>query len=128
RTLCWRAPAGGTLEITAERLVALDRPGVLAIRYRVRSVDYRGPVTLASAIDTERAAVGQGDDPRIGAQLHGGLRLHDSHADAEAAWVAQHTAHSGIRLVCAQAHRCDDGTLAFRSAERTAHGVVQSYS
>lgn len=128
RTLRWRAPAGGTLEITAERLVALDRPGVLAIRYRVRSLDYRGPVTLASAIDTERAAVGQGDDPRIGAHLHGGLRLHDSHADAEAAWVAQHTAHSGIRLVCAQAHRCDDGTLAFRSAERTAHGVVQSYS
>ena len=128
RALRWRAPSGGTLEIIAERLVALDRPGLLAIRYRVRSVDYRGPVTLESAIDTVRAAVGQGDDPRIGAHLHGGLQLHDAHADADAAWVAQHTAHSGIRLVCAQTHRFDGAALAFQSAARTAQGVVQFYT
>ena len=39
RTLRWRAPAGTTLEIAAERIVALDEPGLLAIRYRVRSLD-----------------------------------------------------------------------------------------
>ena len=128
RTLRWRAPGGGTLEIISERLVALDRPGLLAIRYRVRSLDYRGPVALESAIDTARAAVGQGDDPRIGAHLSGGLQLlHDAHADADLAWVAQHTTHSGIRLVCAQAHRLTDPTLTFRDAVRTPHGVVQNF-
>ncbi|BFI95117.1 MAG: hypothetical protein RSP_06270 [Rhodanobacter sp.] len=129
RTLRWRAPGGGTLEIRSERLVPLDRPGVLAIRYRVRSIDYRGPITLESAIDTTRAAVGQGDDPRIGAHLSGGLQLHDAQADADLAWVAQHTTHSGIRLACAQTHRLtDDGALAFRHAERTPHGVVQAFA
>lgn len=127
RTLRWRAPGGGTLEILAERLVALDRPGLLAIRYRVRSLDYRGPITLESAIDTARAAVGQGDDPRIGAHLHGGLQLHDAQAGAELAWVAQHTTQSGIRLVCAQTHRLTDPALGFRDAVRTSHGVVQNF-
>ncbi|MEW9624435.1 beta-phosphoglucomutase [Rhodanobacter geophilus] len=128
RTLGWRAPGGGTLEITAERLVPLDRPGLLAIRYRVRSIDYRGPLTLESAIDTARTATGQGDDPRIGAHLSGGLQLHDAHADADAAWVAQHTTHSGIRLVCAQAHRLADAALTFQDATRTPHGVAQTWA
>ena len=128
RTLRWRTPAGGTLEIVAERLVPLDRPGVLAIRYRVRSLDYRGPIALESAIDTSRAAVAQGEDPRIGAHLSGGLQLHDAHADAEIAWVIQHTSHSGIRLACAQAHRVADGALAFRGATQTAHGVAQTFA
>jgi beta-phosphoglucomutase len=127
RSLRWRAPGGGALEIVSERLVALDRPGLLAIRYRVRSLDYRGPIALESAIDTARAAVGQGDDPRIGAHLHGGLQLHDAHADAELAWVAQHTTHSGIRLVCAQTHRLTDPALSFRDAVRTPHGVMQNF-
>lgn len=128
RTLRWRAPGGGTLEIAAERLVPLDRPGLLAIRYRVRSIDYHGPIALESAIDTTRAAVAQGDDPRIGAHLHGGLQLHDAHAAASAAWLAQHTTHSGIRLVCAQTHRLDDTTLIFHDAMRTQHGVAQTWT
>ncbi|WP_449757832.1 beta-phosphoglucomutase [Dyella agri] len=128
RTLRWRAPGGGTLEIVAERLVALDRPGLLAIRYRVHSIDYRGPVTLESAIDTARTAAAQGDDPRIGAHLSGGLQLHNAHADPTLAWVGQHTAHSGIRLVCAQTHRVADATLTLQNATRTPHGVSQTWT
>ncbi len=128
RTLRWRAPGGGTLEIVAERLVPLDRPGVLAIRYTLRSLDYRGPVALESAIDTARAALGQGDDPRIGAHLHGGLHLHAAQAEAELAWVAQNTTHSGIRLVCAQTHRLPGDTLRFQGATRTRHGAAQTFA
>ena len=128
RTLRWRAPGGGTLEIVSERIVPLDRPGLLAIRYRVRSLDYHGPVALESAIDTARAAVAQGDDPRIGAHLNGGLRLHGVQADAELAWVAQYTTHSGIRLVCAQTHRLADDALSFQGAAPTPHGVLQTWA
>ena len=73
RFLRWRSPAGETLEIEAERLVSFDEPGLLALRYLVRSVDYTGPITLESSISTARDAVEQGDDPRIGTRLDGGL-------------------------------------------------------
>lgn len=125
RTLRWRAPGGATLEIHAERLVALDDPGLLTIRYRVRSIDYQGPITLESAIDTSRAAAGQGTDPRIGARLDGGLRTTAGHADATWAWIGQATTHSGIRVACGQRHHT---ALRFDGAGETAHGVVQRFS
>ena len=127
RTLHWRAPTGATLEIAAERIVAFDQPGLLAIRYRVRSLNYSGPITLTSAIDTSRGAIAQGDDPRIGAHLHGGLRLLDAAADEPLAWVAQQTTHSGIRLVCGQRHQLPDDSLRPHGAHRSGHGVSQRF-
>ncbi|MDE2308204.1 MAG: beta-phosphoglucomutase [Xanthomonadaceae bacterium] len=127
-SLRWRSPDGATLQIEAERIVALDEPGLLAIRYRVRSIDYSGPIALESAIDTARGATGQGSDPRIGAQLHGGLRMTDAQAGETLAWVAQRTTHSAIRLVCGQRHRLLDSRLHFRDALSLPHGVVQVYA
>lgn len=127
RTLLWRAPGGATLEIKAERIVALDQPGLLAIRYQVRSVDYSGPITLESAIDTSRHAVEQGEDPRIGAQLDGGLHTHDTQAGPIVAWVGQHTTHSAIRLICGQRHQLLGDSLQFQDARRTVHGVAQVF-
>lgn len=127
RRLRWRSPQGATLEIEAERIVSLEDAGMLAIRYRVRSVDYRGPITLESSISTEREAVGQGDDPRIGSRIHGGLASWGAQADEALAWVGQQTSHSGIRLVCVQRHQ-HAGELAFRDAGHTPHGVVQTYT
>ena len=127
RVLRWRSPQGATLEIKAERIVSLEDAGLLAIRYRVRSVDYRGPITLESSIGTTREAVGQGNDPRIGSRVQGGLANRDAQADAELAWVGQQTTHSGIRLVCAQRHR-HAAELAFRDAGRTPDGVMQAYT
>ena len=127
RTLRWRAPTGATIEIIAERIVALDEPGLLAIRYRVHSIDYSGPISLESQIDTARDAVAQGDDPRIGAQLQGGLRLCDAHADETIGWVNQRTSRSAITLCCAQRHRLDQDGLAFTAAGSTTAGVAQTY-
>jgi alpha,alpha-trehalose phosphorylase len=127
RQLRWRSPQGATLEIEAERIVSLADPGLLAIRYRVRSIDYSGPITLESSISTKREAVGQGSDPRIGSRLQGGLTSWSSQVDEDRAWVGQQTTHSGIRLVCAQCHRHTEA-LAFRDAGHTLHGVVQAYT
>ncbi len=126
RTLRWRSPAGATLEIVAERIVALDVPGLFALRYRVRSVDYLGPLRLDSAIDAAPGAAAQGDDPRIGAHLEGGLRIADADADAQIAWVHEQTTRSGIHLVCAQRHRVDDAHLHFDGGSRTPAGVTQT--
>ena len=127
RSLRWRAPSGATLEIQAERIVALDTPGLLAIRYRVRSMDYTGPLTLESAIDTARVAIEQGADPRIGTRVDGGLTTQDAVAEEELAWIRQQTTHSGIRVVCGQRHALPGGTLNFRDAARKTNGVSQTY-
>lgn len=127
RRLRWRSPQGATLEIEAERLVSLAEAGLLAIRYRVRSIDYRGPIALESSIAIGREAVGQGNDPRIGSRLAGGLTTWAAQAHEGLAWVGQQTTHSGIRLVCAQRHRPAAG-LAFRDADQTADGVTQTYA
>ena len=128
RSLRWRAPSGATLEIQAERIVTLDTPGLLAIRYRVRSIDYTGPLTLESAIDTAREAIEQGADPRIGTRVDGGLQTQDAVAEEELAWIRQQTTHSGIRVVCGQRHALPTGALNFRDAARKAHGVSQIYA
>ena len=127
RRLRWRSPQGATLEIEAERIVSLAEAGLLAIRYRVRSLDYRGPIALESSIASGREAAGQGDDPRIGSRLAGGLGSWAAQADAASAWVGQQTTHSGIRLVCVQRH-VHGAELAFRHARESADGVTQVYA
>jgi beta-phosphoglucomutase len=128
RSLRWRSPAGATFDILAERFVSLDEPGLLAMRYQVTSLDYSGPLVIESQIDAGRAPVEQGDDPRIGAPLHGGLDTHQAHADERHAWVLQRTTHSDISLVCAQRHRVAEGELAFVDGARTPRGVVQRFA
>jgi len=128
RHLRWRSPAGATLEIVAERIVPWRTPGLLCIRYRVRSVDYRGPLTLDSTLTADAAATGQGDDPRIGARIDGGLALIAAAADEAGASVCQATRHSDIRLACVQRHRADDSRLGLQATESDALGARQSYS
>jgi beta-phosphoglucomutase len=128
RELSWRSPTGATLEITAQRIVALDEPGLLAIRYQVRSVDYTGPISLESTINTARGAARQGDDPRIGAQLHGGLQTIDAQAGDTLSRVHQQTANSRIRLSCGQQHRLTDDGLRFQHAASAADGVAQTFT
>ncbi|TPG48789.1 beta-phosphoglucomutase [Rhodanobacter glycinis] len=127
RRLRWRSPQGATLEIEAERIVSFKDAGLLAIHYRVRSLDYSGPITLESSISTAREAAAQGFDPRIGSRVEGGLNTFDAHAGEALAWVGQRTTHSGIRLVCAQRHQ-HAGELTLSDAGHTPHGVMQAYT
>ncbi|MFT4257748.1 MAG: beta-phosphoglucomutase [Pseudoxanthomonas sp.] len=125
RRLRLRTPRGITLQIDSERLVAFDRD-VLAIRYRVASVDFAGRLQLESTIEAGRRPASQGDDPRIGAA--GGDALQPlAHAAAEAgASLAQRTAYSGIAVACAQRHRLSKG-LRFVDAQAEATRACQRY-
>lgn len=126
RRLRLKTPQGHTLEIRARRVVPLAERALLAIRFEVTSVDYAGPLTLRSSIETGRQAVEQGDDPRIG--VHGGkdLATSDEHADADGARLTQRTHHSGVALVCAQRHRLSPG-LIFEQASSDAGHVEQRF-
>jgi alpha,alpha-trehalose phosphorylase len=126
RRLRLKTPQGHTLQITARRVVPLAERALLAIRFEVASVDYAGPLTLRSSIETGRQAIEQGDDPRIG--VHGGkdLQVSDEHADAEGARLMQRTHHSGVTLACAQQHRLSPG-LIFESATADDGRVEQRF-
>lgn len=81
-SLRFTASKGGTVEISSERLVSLARPGLLALKLTLRSLDYTGPATLLSDLRWGRRAEGQGDDPRIGVSLgSGGVDSHPVTAD-----------------------------------------------
>lgn len=132
RRLRLQTPQGATLDIHAERVVPFptgsdSRADLLAIRYRVTSVDYSGPLTLASAIESGQHAAAQGDDPRIGASSGHGLRVEATSANEERATIAQATRHHRLALVCAQGHRLPGANLAFHGADAFEDRVVQRY-
>ncbi|WP_430391302.1 beta-phosphoglucomutase [Dyella sp. 20L07] len=127
RHLRWRSPDGASLEIRAERIVSLNDPALLVIRYQVRSIDYTGPITLESSISTARNATEQGDDPRIGTRLDGGLSTSNAAAGDVLAYVVQRTTHSHIRVACAQQHAIVENSLDFRLANLAPHGVMQVF-
>ena len=128
RSLRWRSPNGATIEIQAERVVPLQTPNLLCIRYRVTSVDYSGPLTLESAIVTSVSAAEQGDDPRIGTRIQGGLSVTACDADRTLASVCQRTQNSHIRLACGQRHRISQSNLTFvRAIVDDNEGVQQHY-
>ena len=128
RTLRWRSPTGVTLQIDAERIVPLHTPNLLCIRYRVTSIDYSGPITLESALIASIGAAEQGDDPRIGARVKGGLGITTSDADRTLASICQRTQNSAIRLASGQRHRLTQSNLAFaRAIIDDSEGVQQHY-
>lgn len=111
RRLRLKTAQGHTLEIRARRVVPLAERALLAIRFEVASIDYAGPLTLCSSIETGRQAVEQGDDPRIGVHGGKGLQVAEEQADAEGARLTQRTHHSGVALICAQRHRLSPGVV-----------------
>ncbi|MFC3650275.1 beta-phosphoglucomutase [Dyella humi] len=128
RTLRWRSPTGVTLQIDAERIVPLHTPNLLCIRYRVTSIDYSGPLTLESALIASIGAAEQGDDPRIGTRVKGGLGITTSDADRTLASICQRTQNSSIRLASGQRHRLTQSNLAFaRAIIEDSEGVQQHY-
>ncbi|WP_284343852.1 beta-phosphoglucomutase [Dyella mobilis] len=128
RMLQWRSPTGVTLQIDAERIVPLHQPNLLCIRYRVTSIDYSGPIILESALIASNTATEQGDDPRMGARVAGGLSITTSDADHTLASICQRTQHSHIRLASGQRHRLPATNVAFaRAVIEDAEGVQQHY-
>ena len=126
RRLRLKTPQGHTLEIRAQRVVPLAERALLAIRFEVASIDYAGPLTLRSSIETGRQAIEQGDDPRIGVAGGEAMDVFDEHAGAGGAWLTQRTHHSGITLVCSQHHRLSQG-VAFASADAGEGRVEQCF-
>lgn len=133
RRMRLRSATGATVEIHAERVVPLNvHPGgcdLLAIRYRVASIDYSGPIALVSAIESGRQAAAQGDDPRIGVSGSEGLLADGARADAEQARYGQRSHRGTGAVLCGQRHRLPQAAavLHFAAAEADDARAAQRY-
>lgn len=123
----WRMLGGHTVEISAERFVSGSDPGLLCIRFRIRSIDYSGVLSLESSIIGDQHAAPQGDDPRFGAGAGSGMRSIEAQADGSNAQLIQRTQNSTVTVVCAQRH-CMAGAALFAHAYTDNHGVHQVYA
>jgi hypothetical protein len=106
RKTLWQASDGGSVEVTATRLIPLNGGPLLAIRLSIRSIDYSGPVLLESCIEASDAAI-RADDPRIGAGLGAALVVGERRIEGASAVMTQSAPRSGIQVAIAQAHRRD---------------------
>lgn len=126
RSLIWRTPQGATFEVRTQRIVSLAHPGLVCIRWILRSPDYAGPVAIDSCIYGNRTAAAQGDDPRFGAGSGLAMHITQTAADANGAWLAQRTRASAIGIVCAQRHRVTGA--AFAGASSDANSAQQIFA
>lgn len=126
RHLRWRTTQGHTFELDTERVLPIARPGTMAIRMRLRSIDYTGPVAFVSAIRGNQPAAAQGEDPRYGAGHGLALRVAGVAATEQEAWLEQRTRDSAIGVVCLQRHQASG--LAFSVAAAETDRVGQTYS
>lgn len=126
-SLRFHAAHGAQVELLTERLVSFARPGLLALRLTLRSVDYTGPATLLSDLRWGRRAEGQGDDPRIGVALgSGGVDSHPVSRDGVPLAVMQTARHSRRTALLRQDHRTGTG-LTGEAAFLTLDSLVQPF-
>lgn len=126
RRLRLRTPQGATLQIDSERFVRFDED-MLAIRFRVTSIDFDGLLSLESAIEVGQGPAARGSDPRIGTSAGGGMDTFARSADQRGALLVQRTRRSSIVSACGQSHRLLGDRLAYVGARTADDAVVQRY-
>ena len=110
RTVRWRSPGGGLLELSSRRLVSLRRPAVAAIEWTVSTAGSR--LEIASSIDGRPRERKAGDDPRIGVRFRERpLLTRRVEADGPRGLLVQRTRTTGFSLACAMDHEIGDGEV-----------------
>lgn len=121
---CRYRTARGSVEVEAARIVPFAHAGLCCVRLRVRSLDYRGPLRLVSHLRADRSAPAQGDDPRIGAGAGHALHTGETWRQGEYCGLFQETADARVRLLCAQALRCEASITQLRNEDGFAHALT----
>ncbi|MDO5500031.1 MAG: glycosyl hydrolase family 65 protein [Propionibacteriaceae bacterium] len=104
RQATWRTRSGATVRLNSTRLVALDRPGVAAIRYCLEAVDQPTRVVVRSelVVNATESQV-DNDDPRVSAYLGKPFAAHIDRA-TECGGLLVHRTHNSGLTVAASVH------------------------
>ena len=110
RTARWADETGAEIEIVAERVLASAPDALLAIRLRIKSISFRGPITIRSMLDATQQSAAAGDDPRVGAPRTGnGLVTERVDSAGALPFLAQRAAGSDIWVAATQLHTWSEG-------------------
>ena len=101
RSTRWLAPNGATIDVIARRVVFGG--GAVAVRFEVHSVDYSGPISITSRLESGGAGASQTDDPRHG--VGSGARLETTGVQVERGYASllQRARCAGVGCAVAQA-------------------------
>ncbi len=126
RQVTWRSPLGKEVEIEATRMVSFSKKHVLAFQYKVKPLNFSGPVTINSAIN---GAVDnhthEEEDPRFSASLGGlGLTTTGIMTEANGAVLTQETRRSNLSLACAMENKVIGSQSAEIVREQTGQQAV----
>lgn len=104
REATWRSRSGGIVRLHSTRLVALDRPGVAAIRYRLEAVDRPARVVVRSelVVNSTDSEV-DNDDPRVTPRLDRPFEA-SLHRGADCGGLLVHRTRNSRITVAASVH------------------------
>jgi len=102
RHLTWRSPNGHTVKLTFTRAASLTQRSLMLARLTVESVDYTGPLRLASVLETGQGSGNDIDDPRKGGSIPAShwQRVQQEQTDTVTA-VQYRTRNSGLQMAAA---------------------------
>ncbi len=103
----WVSPAGGSVRVSADRLVSFTQRAIAAVRYQVEPLD--GPVRIAvqsELLANEQLPPGAGD-PRHGSDIDHPLVQEYQGVHDHAVVLVHRSAHSGLRIGAAMDHLID---------------------
>ena len=110
RHVHWQAPSGRQIELLAERLVLHNHSHVMAMRWQATPLNFSGPLTVVSLIDTTVKNLTSSDDPRVGASFEEApLILEESAVEDEVTLLRQRTRTTGFVVACGAVNKAVSG-------------------
>lgn len=104
RHLTWKSPAGHTVKLTFTRAVSLTQRSLMLARLTVESVDYTGPIQLASVLESGQGSDNDIDDPRKGGSIPASHWQRTEHDQSAASSTLQYqTRNSQLDMAAAMA-------------------------
>ncbi|HDQ13587.1 MAG TPA: beta-phosphoglucomutase [Sediminispirochaeta sp.] len=106
RRITWRSPKEKSIEVLSERLVPFQRKHIVALRYLIRSIDFKGRVRLVSSLDGNVSNYHDPDDPRSGAGTAAEPLVYaEINGDSDFGELVARTTESQLSMACGVTHR-----------------------
>lgn len=122
RSAEWTSPAGGTVRVTARRLVSFTQRAVAAIRFEVEPVGRHARVVVQSELVANEQLPHLGeDDPRLASVLESALVHEEDECGGNSAVLVHRTRVSKLRVAAAMDHSWECPAEVHRHIESRHH-------
>jgi len=98
RRVVWRSPAGREIEITVNRMASFLRKPLFLIDYRIKALNFGGPVTLTSTHNAEVMNFADKCDPRLAQSAIRQLSVTSCEVRGDESYIVSATNQSGLSV------------------------------